>query len=408
MADGFVFHASGITADTNGIYLSTLDGGAPIRLTSADSLGGLLPSGWLLWGRAGTLVAQRFDLAQAKLTGELVTVAYGVAIGNRGWHAVSVGASGLVAYRSEGGSSQRQLTWFDRSGRARGTASAPDGNALGQPRVSPDGRRVVVSRTVQDNLDLWMLDGSRLSRFTFHAQNDTAPVWSPDGTRIAFRSHQAGVGNLYQKISNGAAAEERLVAQDVLTRPSSWSTDGRFLLYYSNDPRTGYDLGVLPLTGERTPSVFLQTPFDERWGTFSPDGRWVAYMSDESGRHEIYVRPFVPPDTVVTATTVAEGKWQVSTMGGVHPVWRPDGKELYYLNPSGSMMAVSITVKGSTLESAAPVELFPTRILGGGTQAQQGRQYDVAPDGRFLINTVLGDTVAPITLIQNWNPEGKK
>jgi hypothetical protein len=154
--------------------------------------------------------------------------------------------------------------------------------------------------------------------------------------------------------------------------------------------------------------VFLKTPFRETHGAFSPDGRWVAYHSDQSGRDEIYVRPFVPPGTTGTAAAAAEGQWQVSTAGGIHPVWRPDGKELYYLNPAGTMMAAPITVSGATFAAGAPVVLFPARVFGGGVDVQQGRQYDVAPDGRFLINTELDDAAAPITLVQNWHPEGKK
>ena len=178
------------------------------------------------------------------------------------------------------------------------------------------------------------------------------------------------------------------MASDQIKTPSSWSPDGRFLLFHSTDPQTSTDLWVMPMVGDRTrPSVFLKTPFREAYGVFSPDGRWVAYMSNESGRVEIYVRPFVPPGAAGTAAGAAGGQWQVSTAGGIHPVWRPDGRELYYLNPAGAMMAAPTTVTGATLEPGAPVVLFPTRIFGGGVDGQQGRQYHVAPDGRFLINT---------------------
>ena len=157
-------------------------------------------------------------------------------------------------------------------------------------------------------------------------------------------------------------------------------------------------------------TVFLKTPFRVAYGAFSPDGRWVAYQSNESGRSEIYVRPFVPPGARKGRASV-EGQWQVSQAGGIHPAWRPDGKELYYLNPAAAMMAVPITVTGSNLEPGAPEVLFPTRIVSGGmdvTQGRLGRQYDVAPDGRFLINTFLDSTAAPITLLMNWNPEAAK
>lgn len=392
--------------DMAGIYLGALDGRAPTRLTPADGSGAYL-GGWLLWVRAGTLVAQRLDGTKAALTGEPVTVAEGVPVDiTLSRSAVSVAATGLVAYRT-GGGSQRQLTWVDRSGTARGTVGAPDAT-LDAPRVSPDGHRVIVGRDVQGNVDLWLLDGARMSRFTFDPAWDTRPVWSPDGARIVFRSHRSGSGDLYQKLTSGAGVEEPLVASDQIKTAYSWSADGRFLLYSILDLKGDVDLWIVPMAGDRTPSVFLKTPFREGYGAFSPDARWVAYQSNESGRPEIYVRPFVPPGAAGTAAAATGSQWQVSTAGGITPAWRPDGKELYYLNPAGAMMAAPIAVSGATLEPGAPVVLFPTRIFGGGVDGQQGRQYDVAPDGRFLINMELGSAAAPITLIQNWNPAVKK
>jgi hypothetical protein len=155
--------------------------------------------------------------------------------------------------------------------------------------------------------------------------------------------------------------------------------------------------------------VFLKTPFDERYGTFSPDGRWVAYQSNDSGRPEIYIRPFAGPAASGAGAPAAGGQWQVSTAGGIYPRWRHDGAELYYLAPNGTMMAAPIAVTGATLAPGAPVALFPTRVYGGGADAAGlGRQYDVTRDGRFLINTVLDEATAPITLIQNWTPDAKK
>jgi Tol biopolymer transport system component len=411
----FLFTAVG-TPDASGIYLGTLDASAPIRLTPANSAGTYLParlgdagpfrgSGWMLWVRAGTLVAQRLDVSKAALTGEPVTVADGVAVDRLGRSAVSVAATGVVAYRTATGG-QRQLTWVDRSGAARGTVFDPDAT-LAYPNIAPDGRRVVVSRTVQDNIDLWLLEGARKIRFTFHAAADGHPVWSPDGARIVFRSNRTGVDDLYQKLASGAGVDERLVASDQVKTPESWSADGRFLLYRSIDPQTSLDLWVVPMFGDSTPSVFLKTPFREGYSAFSPDGRWVAYESNESGRNEIYIRPFVPP-APAKPSAPAGGQWQVSTAGGIYPRWRSDGREVYYLNPAGAMMAAPITVIGATLEPGAPVVLFPTRVVGGGEDTAQGRQYDVAPNGRFLINAVLDSAAAPITLLQNWNPEAKK
>ncbi len=418
----FLFRSSG--ADAAGIYLSALDGGVPTRLTPADGSAVYLPSGlgradptsladrstsgWLLWVRAGTLVVQPLDVAKATLTGEPVTLAESVAVDLFGQIAVSA-ATGLVAYRT-GQSSPRQLTWFDRSGTARGTVGEAD-SSLFQPVVSPDGRRVAVQRAAGNNTDLWLLDGGRASRFTFDATTEIRPIWSPDGTRIAFASNRTGVFDLYQRLTSGAGVEERVLASDQTKTSSSWSADGRFLLFNNTDPQTSYDVWVVPMVGDRTPSLFLTTPFRELHGAFSQDGRWVAYQSNESGQNEVYIRPFVPPTNatraVATAPATAGGQWQVSTAGGIHPVWRRDGQELYYLNPAGAMMAAAIAT-GATPSPGAPVLLFPTRIVGRGIDGGTGRQYDVAPDGRFLINTELPGEAAPITLIQHWNPGARQ
>ena len=266
----------------------------------------------------------------------------------------------------------RQLTWLDRSGTARGTVGDPDGD-FSNPRVSPDGRRVVVERTVQGNTDLWLLDGARTSRLTFDAAADRFPLWSPDGTRLVFRSNRKSLGDLYQKLTSSAGAEERFVASDQLKAPSSWSADGRFLLYLSVDPQTIGDLWVVPMVGDRTPSVFLKTAFRVAYGAFSPDGRWVAYQSNESGRSEIYVRPFVPPGAAgrrgcgCGPVAGVHGRRHLSRLAA-----RRQGAVLS--QPSGRMMAAPITVTGSTLEPGAPVVLFPTRIVSGGVDNAQSRQ----------------------------------
>jgi Tol biopolymer transport system component len=402
----FLFLAPGHT-DASGIYLGSLDSPDAHRLTYGENAGAYLSTGWLLWVRAGTrsLVAQRLDLERMALTGVPVTLADPVAVHDLDATSLSVSAAGLVAYRT-GGANRRQLAWFDRAGRALGPLGAPDDNDLNAPRVSPDGHRAAVHRTVQGNADIWLLDGTRTSRFTSDAARDRFPVWSPDGSRIAFDSNRRGPRDLYQKSSGGAGAEELLLESPQDKAVLDWSADGRFVLYTSIDPQTGYDLWVLPTDDERKPWAFLKTSFNERWGAFSPDGRWVAYMSDESGQMEIYVRPF--GEDASGAARGASAQWQVSTSGGVYPRWRPDGQELYYLGPRSEMMAAPITVTGATLTPGAPVVLFPTRIWGGGVDNLQGRQYDVSRDGRFLINTVLDDAPGPITLLQNWKPDVKK
>ena len=211
----FLFYAQG-TPETAGIYLGSLDSSETKRLAAADTAGVYSPDGWLLFIRAGTLLAQRLDLGRGELTGDPVTVADPVAFDaafNAG--AFSVSAAGLVAYRS-GGAGQRQLVWFDRSGKTLGTMGAPDANNLSSPILSPDGRRVAVSRTVQGNTDIWLLDATRSTRFTFDPSLDRFPIWSPDGSRIVFDSNRKGHRDLYVKSSNGAGSEELLLesAQD--------------------------------------------------------------------------------------------------------------------------------------------------------------------------------------------------
>ena len=396
----FLFYAAG-TPEAAGIYLSSLDGGSPTRLTAADSGGAFLPPDWVVFVRQGTLVARRLDLARAALTGDPVTLAdrVGVEANARGGFAVS--GAGPVAYRADGGAS-RQLTWVDRTGKALGEAGEPDANTPEYPDLSPDGRRVAMLRAVQGNADIWLLDLVRggMTRLTFDAALDGTPVWSPDGMRIAFTSNRTGVFNLYLKPSNGSGAEEGLADSPNTKQPQDWSRDGQWLMYYEVHPTSGRDLWALDMTGpNRTSRVIANTPAAEVLAQFSPDGRWVAYQTNESGRFEVVVQPF--PD--------AGGKWQVSTAGGVAPRWRADGKELYFLAPDATLMALPVTAAGTSFEAGTPVALFPTRIVDGGSVAIGRPQYAVARDGRFLINQPLGDaTAAPITLILNWQPPANK
>jgi Tol biopolymer transport system component len=401
----FLYSAAG-NPDESGIYIGALGSDATTRLTSADGDALYLPNGWLLWVRAGILVAQRLDLAGPALTGKQVRLADSVALDRRYGSGISVASTGLIAYRT-GGGSRRQLTWFDRSGSQQGMLGDPDGFGLTFPRLTPDGRRAVVTRAVEGNYDLWLLDGGRTTRITFDPARDDFPQLSQDGTVLVFRSMRTGAGDIYAKHLGRTDPEQLLLHSDELKIPESWSADGRFLMYVNFDPVTNADLWVLPMQGDRTPYVFLQTPFRETHGAFSPDTRWVAYTSNESGRPEVYVRPFLEPGQHDAAT--AGDQWQISTDGGAFPKWRADGQELYYLNPSGAMMAVSISVAGNKLVPGTPQMLFRTHITQGGRDVQQGRQYDVAADGRFLINTEFADDApTPITLILNWSPDTKE
>jgi Tol biopolymer transport system component len=331
------------------------------------------------------------------LTGDPVRLADRLGVSGFGYRGFAVSGAGLMAYRA-GGSGASQFTWLDRTGKAVGVAGAPEGQGLNHPELSPDGRRVAMDRWAQGNSDVWLGDllGGGLTRLTFDAAVDANPVWAPDGTRIAFASTRAGVFDLYVKPSNGAGAEAPVLASPYRKIPQAWSRDGRWLLYHEDAPTTGRDLWALDLSAPAAaPRVVAHTPADELLAKFSPDGRWVAYQTNESGRFEVVVQPF--PD--------AGGRWQVSTAGGVSPRWRADGTELYFLAPDATLMAAPVTAAGATFAAGPPVALFPTRIVEGGTIAQGRPQYAVAADGRFLINQPVADAaVPPITLILNWRP----
>ncbi|MGE5360320.1 MAG: protein kinase domain-containing protein [Bacteroidales bacterium] len=388
-----LFYAAGASA---GVYLGSLDSPASRRIATADTSAQLLPPNWLLFQRQGALFAQRADLARAEPTSELMPVADQLAFNQAvSAAAFSVSPAGSIAYRT-GSANATRLTWFDRSGKAVGTIGEPDTSRLMQPMLSPDGRRVVAFRTVQNNQDLWVFESERMTRWTFDPGRDMFPVWSPDGSGIAFaKDSPKGPLCLYQ--SSGPGREELLLSTPTNNiDPNSWSPDNRFLIYGERGPDTGGDLWVLPLDGQQKPYPFVNSRFEERTAQFSPNGRWVAYASNESGQSEIYVRPFPP----------SRGQWLVSTMGGVTPRWRPDGTELYYISPNGSLTAVKVVTESATFQRDTPVALFPTRIVGGGTATVGVMwQYDVARDGRFLINvTTGGDATTPITVIQNWTP----
>jgi dipeptidyl aminopeptidase/acylaminoacyl peptidase len=350
----------------------------------------------LLFARQGALLAQRFDVRRRIVSGEPISVADSVTFDPiTGGAAISTCDAAVFAYRS-GRGPVTQLAWFDRSGRTLGTIGSSQEVGLSNLALSPDGRRVVAERTVQNETALWLLDLSHQVLFT--PTNDEAmaryPVWSRSGDRIAFASVQTASVRLSARPSAGTDDEEVLLESSKGTILTDWSPDGRFLLYFAPSPKTGTDLWVVP-QDTHVPRVFLATAANEMWGQFSPDGRWIAYQSREAGRFEIYVRPFPGPGVPIP----------ISTAGGVYARWSRDGNELYYLAPDATMMAVPIRRTPTTLAADAPIALFKTRRAGGGVNViGYGHQYDVAPDGRFLINVEPESNPRPITLVMNWRP----
>ena len=285
----FLFYVEGNLAD-QGIYLGSLGSQKTTRLTAAETAGAYLAPGWLLFVRGGELVARRFNSSRGELSVDSVTVANFVGFDPVEHAGAFSTAAGAVMYRaSVGGPQKRQLTWFDRLGTALGTMGAEDDSLLEWPTLSPDGQRVAVARRVQGNRDVWVLDGVRSWPLTFDASSDNGPIWSPDGQWIVFSSNRKGPFNLYRKRSDGAGSEEPLLESPLHKNATGWSRNGRILYSVDNDPKTHYDLWSLPLEKgvAGPPTVFLNESYEERGAQFSPDGRWIAYVSNESGRHEI-------------------------------------------------------------------------------------------------------------------------
>jgi Tol biopolymer transport system component len=378
-----------------GVYIGDLAGSAPRRLVEADAAAVYRPPATLLFVRRRTLFAQTLDLERLALAGVPTPLADNVALGGSTGHpALSAAAVGTIVYRTGSAGGRRQFVWLDRSGREINEVGERDSGGPTNPSLSPDGRHVAMLRTADGNVDVWLLDIVRgvLSRFTLDAANDVNPVWSPDGAQIAFQSNRTGVSDLYIKSASGAGGDQVLLSTKEDKAPADWSRTG-YLLYRNTGPKTGYDLWALPLTGDRKPFAVVQTEFEERDGQFSPDGKWVAYQSNESGRFEIYVQPFPGPG----------GKWLVSSNGGAQVRWRPDGKEIFYVaTMDEKLMAVPIALAGNQPEIGAPTALFTAR-LGGAVQGLFKQQYMVSTDGqRFLVNAVADEAASPISLILNW------
>ncbi len=392
----FLFDVTG-SAEAEGIYLGSLDSQETTRLTAADTNGVYVSPGWLLFGRQGALVARRFDPARRALSGDPVTVDGSVSVAPVVPHvAASASTAGVIAYRTAE-TTESQLTWFDRSGRALGTLGKSDHAGPWNVELSHDGHRAAVERTIENRTAIWIIDSARTTLFTLEKHTERMPLWSRDDSRMAYSSNQMGSRSFSVRAPNDASSTE-VLHEGLALVPCDWSPDGRFLLYFVVDDKTGPDLWVLPADGDRKPFKFLGTASRELWGRFSPNGKWVAYQSDESGKFEIYVRPFSRQGGVLT----------VSTAGGIHPRWNADGTELFYVAPDGKLMAAPMTAKGGTLEAGIPVVLFQTRIVGGGNNlAGYRQQYDVARDGRFLINVALESDPPPITLLFDWKPRLK-
>ena len=364
-----------LTTDTNALYAPGVGGTRDRR------------NGYLLWLRGGTLVAQDFDTEALKLSGVPHPVADPVArMGVHGQMQVAVSATGVLLYSSSNPS--RRFSWVDRTGRPQGTLGEPLLNAFFH--LSPDGRRVAMTRVNSFGSDLWLLDVTRgvSSRLTSRPGVIYYPVWSPDGRTILFGSDAPP--NLFRKDISGAVAEQRLTRSPNPQFPMGWSRDGRFILY-EEDTGTGNQRSLWILSTaphEAKPRLYSRTTFNECMGQFSPDTRWVALQSDESGRYEIYIDSFPEP----------RGKLRISTGGGVLPQWSADGRELFYVSGDSMLMSVSLKVGTDAIEPSTPRALFPLLVIDTDVNS-----YDAARDGQhFLVLETAEHAAQPLTVIVNW------
>jgi eukaryotic-like serine/threonine-protein kinase len=410
----FIYLRHSDEPENSGVYVGSLDAkpeGQDAKRLLATSYGPVFvppteaSPGRLLFLRDGTLMAQPFDVSRRELLDEPVPLAEQVGF----WRTVgffSASTNGVLVYRTGAGGAS-ELTWFDRGGKILGTADEAAGQHIIALSLSPDQTRAAVSRIDSQNAKttLWLLDLARgtAARFGFGLSSGRHGIWSPDGSQIIFASNAGGVFDLYEKSASGVKEAEVVLKSGDDKLPTSWSRDGRFLLFRAADPKTAKDgLWVLPLEGDRKPFPFLDTEFDNREGQFSPDGRWVAYVSDESGRDEIYVQTF-SPDPAAAGSDRA-GKWLISTGGGNGPRWRGDGKELYYRAPDGRLMAVECATNPE-FRAGVPKPLFQTPQ----TAFSSGYSWDVTSDGkRFLFPAPAERAAAPFTVVLNWQTGLKK
>jgi serine/threonine protein kinase len=405
----FLYVASTDKPETSGVYAGSLEGGSPVRLLSEVSNVAFAPaiqwhSSYLLLRHENTLMAQLFDPQTLKLNGEMIPLATDVSSNGNTFHgAFSVSANGLLAYSTGDGvfGAPGNFVWMDRSGKRLSDIGTP-GN-VNFVSLSPDGKTVGAIVVTDGHTDIWLGDTTRglQTRFTFGVDSlQAAPVWSPDGGRIAFSSRDPKVSRYQISIKPVSGAGQQVVYEAAAANvwPYDWSPDGKFLLFGQDLEKSKRDLWLLPLEGDRKPVPFLQTPFNETNPRFSPDGKWIAYASDESGGFQVYVQPF--PAT--------GAKFQLSIGGGDAPRWRGDGRELYYISANGKLVAVPVKI-GATFEASPPIALFDTN-LASGLPLLSRSAYAPSPDGqRFLLNAPKeGAAASPITVVMHWQAGFKK
>ena len=390
-------------SSTNSIRMGSLDS-KESKLLLRSHYQAMYASGNLLFLRQSSLMAQPFDETHFELTGEAVPLAEQVREDTsiaHAWFAPS--ANGQLLY-AEGAAKERQLMWFDRSGNRIG--GVPGADAYGGLALSPDGKKVAYYLD-GTGFDVWVFDIARgvktpLTFGSSSGQGNLYPVWSPDGKYVAYTSFRDGKYGLYQKSADGSGGETQLLeGSDHFRVPTSWSSDGKYLVYhegvsggtYANGVPGGWSIWILPLFGDRKTYPFLQSSFSAREATFSPDGKWLAYCSNESGEYRVYVVPFPEPG----------GKWQVSRGDGRGPLWRRDGKELFYLSADNKLLAVTVNASGGTFSASDAHVLFDSQSYG-----VFARYYNSSDGQRFIVVYEGSQPSSALTFISNWTAEVKK
>jgi Tol biopolymer transport system component/predicted Ser/Thr protein kinase len=397
----FLFYAHGDISQNNGAYAASLDGGEAKLLVRNDSNAVYAPPGYLLFVRQGTLMAQRFDAGSLRFTGEAMPLAEHAGANLALWHGVfAVSENGILAYQvgnpvGENG----RLLWFDRSGKQ--IAETGTFGYFTATSLSPDGSRLAAEIGIPgaSGFNIWVFDLARgiPTRLTFSSSIDAAPCWSPDGKTIAFASDRHGKLHLYQKASDGTGTTLPLVEDNAEEDNPSFSSDGRYLLFerLAATPGSHQEIWALPLFGDRKAFPVVQSPqFDVAGPALSPDGKWLAYVSHQSGLEQIYVVPFGK----------GTGKWEVTNSGGsgaTRPRWRRDGRELYFLSLDNKLMSAEISEQGTSLVVGKVAPLFQTNSM---YSAHLHWPYDVSTDGKkFVVATqIVQGTSGPLTLVTNW------
>jgi hypothetical protein len=398
----YLYLSLGKAPEQQGIYVASLDSNDRTFIVASNTQAAYLQSGQLLFTRGSVLMAQPFDIGSLKLSGDARPVAdhieLATTLGQVPSATFAASPNGVVLWRHTKPTPPSSLQWFDRNGKKLATVGEPADYS--NPNLSPDDHKLAVC--IRDPMtgtrDIWIFDLLRggKTRLTFDPAEDIDPVWSPDGTRIAFTSDRSGQRNIYWKLADGSGPEELLVGgKEAQENVEDWSRDGKYLIY--NSPLGNHAvLRVLPLAGDSQPATYLESAFYTSQSQFSPNGRWVAYYSNESAMKEVYVQGFsLDPSQ-------PRGKWQISTAGGELPRWRRDGKELYY-HFGTQYFAVDVKTDGPSFQAGVPKLLFEAHAVG--TTGSGGSPFVVTGDGqRFLVLAATDEKApsAPIDVVVNW------